>query len=85
MKKEITVGQLVSAAVAILIALATGWITMTNKVTALETRIQNKETEDYNYRLSVDKKLDRLDNKVDDLKQQGTDILVELQNKQNRK
>lgn len=85
MKKEITIGQLVSASVAILISLITGWITMNNKVTALETKMNIKDTEEYNYRLSLEKKLEKMDLKLDDLKQSNNDIKVELQNKENRR
>lgn len=85
MKKEITVGQLLSVAVTLLIALATGWITITNKVTRAEDKIQAIEAQQSQERLDFRKSVDELKWKMEDLNSNVTKILVELERKANRK
>jgi hypothetical protein len=65
MKKEITVGQLVSAAVTVLIAMFAGWMSINNKVATLEEKNRTFEHQLYNLQLSMDKKYDRIDDKLD--------------------
>lgn len=74
MKKEITVGQLVVAAFTLLTTIVTAWITLTNKVKELETRDA--------YR---DRQIDIVNDRMEKIDEKTTQILVELQNKQNRK
>lgn len=67
MKKEITVGQLVSAAVTVLIAMFAGWMSINNKVATLEEKNRTFEHQLYNLQLSMDKKYDRIDDKLDNI------------------
>lgn len=73
LKKEVTVGQLLTIAGSVIIALATGWITMNNRVSRLEARDLEREKQ---YE-KIERKMDRIDELV-------TKIYVELQNKQDR-
>lgn len=73
MKKEITLGQLLSVATTLLIALATGWITINKEVTKSSTRIDSLEVrQDKTERI-----LERIEGKVEL-------ILIKLENKKDR-
>lgn len=85
MKKEITLGQLLGASVTILIALVTGWITITNKVTRQETKMHQLEANYYSLQLKMDAKFDRIEGKIDNVNQDTRTILIQLQNKADRK
>lgn len=65
MKREITLGQLLSVAVTLVIALGTGWITQNNKVSRLEEQVRNMQTEQYSMQIRSDSKFDKIDNKLD--------------------
>lgn len=73
MKKEITVGQFVSGCITILIAVLTGWITMSNKVSSQDTRIEHIE----NRQEKTERILERIELTV-------IDIRLLLQNKKDR-
>jgi len=73
MKKEITVGQLLSVAATLLIALATGWITINNKVSRHDAEIK-----------TTHESINRIEDKVDKVNELSTRILIEMQNKQDR-
>lgn len=85
MKKEITLGQLLSVGVTIIIALATGWITLSNKVAKLEQEDIQIKSEQFNMQLKLDRQLDKIESKMDLHNQEIKNILIELQNKQNRR
>lgn len=73
MKKEITVGQFLSVAATLLIAMATGWITINNKVASHAVRLQGVEArQDKTERI-----LERIEGKIEL-------ILINLQNKKDR-
>lgn len=61
MKKEITVGQLLSVGVTLLIAIITGWVTINNKVSGHEKEIQGIQIR----QSRVETQIDRLENKID--------------------
>lgn len=73
MKKEITLGQLISVATVVLISVITGWITMNNKVSKLEVSDEERS-----------KQFERLELKIDKNNEITTNILIELQNKADR-
>lgn len=73
LKKEVTVGQLLTIAGSVIIALATGWITMNNRVSRLEARDLERE-----------KQYEKIEQKMDKINEVVTKIYVELQNKQDR-
>ena len=70
MKKEITLGQLISAGVTLLIAIVTAWVTINNKVSAHAEAID-----------AIKKRQDRTDIQLDKIDATTTTILFELQNK----
>jgi hypothetical protein len=70
MKKEITVGQLLSVSVTILITIITGWITMSNKVSSHGTQLKSVEKWQTRVEIVMDKmdsKSDRIESKIDKL------------------
>jgi uncharacterized ion transporter superfamily protein YfcC len=81
MKKEITLGQLLSVAVTLLIAIVGGWIAINNKVTSHDSDIYYIKQRLNSY----DKLMDRVESKIDGLDAGQTKILIELQDKQRRK
>lgn len=68
MKKEITLGQLVSVSATLLIAIVTAWVTINNKVSAHSEAIE-----------SIKKRQDRTDVQLDKIDATTTTILFELQ------
>lgn len=85
MKQPTPLWQAVSIAVTLLIAIVTGWVTLNNKVSRIEARQEQERINTDFVRMTMDKKIDKLDDKID---QQGKDIrqiLIEIQNKQDRK
>lgn len=85
MKKEITLGQVLVACLGLITTIATGWITMTNKITDVQRRVQNLEDQRLADRIEYRKSVDELKWQIQDGNQKITDILIQLQNKQNRK
>lgn len=65
MKREITYGQLIATATAIIMALAGGWISQNTKVAKLEERIQQMENDQMSMQIRIDSKFDKIDNKLD--------------------
>ena len=65
MKKEITLGQLLSVAVTILIALASGWITLNNKATDTAEKARNLEIQQSSQEIRTERKFDKIDVKLD--------------------
>ncbi len=73
MKKEITVGQLLSVAVTLLITIVTGWVTLNRQVSTHEAEIQAlQQRADKSERI-----LERIEGKVEL-------ILINLEKKKNR-
>ena len=73
MKREITLGQLLAVATTLLIALATGWVTINKEVTKSSTRIDSLEFRQD----KTDRILERIEGKVEL-------ILIKLENKKDR-
>lgn len=84
MKKEITVGQLLTVAVSLLLAVITAWITLEKKVSKNEIEIQQVKGDQISRDLKLEKLFDRLDQKMDRLSDDQQVIKIELQNKANR-
>lgn len=61
MKKEFTLGQLLSVAVTLLIAIVTGWVTLNGKVSADSERIKAVEARQTRVESAVDKMSDKID------------------------
>lgn len=73
MKKEITLGQLLSVAMTLLIAILTGWITLSNKVSTHDMKIETLQSQQ-NRTVIV---LDRIETKTEL-------ILIKMENKKDR-
>lgn len=73
MKKEITLGQLLSVGVTVLLTIISGWITMNNKITKIEARQEMSE-----------KRWEKIELKLDENLSAINQVKVELQNKKNR-
>lgn len=80
MKKEITLGQLLSVATTLLIAIVTGWVTLNNKVSAHDIEIRTLQQNQIKWDIVVD----RIEAKIDETNKLSTQILIQLQNKKDR-
>ena len=85
MKKEITWGQVLVACLGLITTIVTGWITMSNKVTDIQRRVQTLEDQRLADRIEYRKSIDELKWQIQDGNQHITDILVKLETKANRK
>lgn len=85
MKKEITVGQVLSIASAVLIALVTHWYTLNNKITRLETQREEDRIRLFDMQLEISKKFDKIDKTLGDLSNDTRQILITLEKKADRK
>lgn len=85
MKKEITLGQLLSVAVSVVIALATGWITQNNKVSKLEEKVMILQQQQTQQAEANEKKFDKIDKTLSDIQNDTRLILINLERKADRK
>lgn len=81
MKKEITLGQLLSVGVTLLIAIVTGWVTLNNKVATHDIEIKSLTEKQYKTEVT----LDRIEGKIDKINEGQADIRVKLEKKIDRK
>lgn len=84
MKREITLGQLISVGVTILSCLLAAYIALTNQVARLEEKDRAMENQIYNIQLNADKKFDKIDNKLDNIGQTTNETRVLLEKKADR-
>lgn len=84
MKKEITIGQLLSVAATLVIAMATGWITMSNKVTKSDARLDALEAMQRQDKIDYTRSIEELKWKVEDGNSRIIQILIKLENKKDR-
>lgn len=85
MKREITLGQLLGVAVTVIMAIAGGWISLSNKVATNESELKNLEIRFMDMQIETNKKYDKLDQKVDEMTGTLNDIKVLLERKQDRR
>ncbi len=85
MRKPANWWQIIAVLVAILSPITVGLINMARTVSSQEVRLQKLETDQYNNQLKVEKEFDKLGGKIDEQSKDIRQILVEMQNKQNRK
>lgn len=89
MKKEITLGQLLSVAGTLVIAMATGWITMQKDSAVTRQRVQTIETQMAEDKIYYRQAINELKWAIADGNQKTSDklteLLVKMENKQNRK
>jgi hypothetical protein len=80
MKKEITIGQLLSVGATLLIAMFSGWVTLNNKVSSQGVEIKVLQDNQSKW----DRVVERIEAKIDRNNEITTQILIQLQNKKNR-
>jgi hypothetical protein len=80
MKKEITIGQLLSVGATLLIAIITGWVTLNNKVSSQAVEIKVLQENQNKW----DRVVERIEAKIDLNNEKTNQVLIELQNKKNR-
>lgn len=85
MKQPTPLWQAVSIAITLLIAIVTGWVTLNNKVSRIEAKQELESINAEFIRSSMEKKIDKLDDKIDNQGRDIRQILIEIQNKQDRK
>lgn len=73
MKKEITLGQLLGVGATLLIAIATGWMTMSNKISEQGMQIKN-----------LQERQDKVESAIFGIQTDIRLILVKLQDKKDR-
>lgn len=73
MKKEITIGQLLSVGATLLIAIVTGWVTLNNRVSTHDAEIRHLQSR-YD---KAEKTFERIEDKVEQ-------ILIKMENKKDR-
>lgn len=81
MKKPLEIWQAVIATILFLITVSTIIIDQSNRITRDESQIQTLQKNND----KTDQQFERLNQNLDKVNNRLTDILVELQNKQNRK
>lgn len=88
MKKEITLGQLLSVAVTLLIAVITGWVTISNKVTEQGTKfniqIEQIRKDQDAIQARFDRFTERIELKLDKVNENVNSVLVQMESKVNR-
>jgi hypothetical protein len=85
MKKEISLGQVLAISIALLTSLITGWVTITNKMTDQNRRIQNIEMQQEKQQNQIEQITARLEDKVDHIRDELIQVRLLLENKENRK
>lgn len=85
MKQPTQWWQVISICVVVLIASFGGIINESNKVARLEDRVENLKIQQMDIQTSSDKKFDRMDIKIDAIQTDTRQILINLQNKEDRK
>lgn len=84
MKKPVEIWQIILGALTFLAMLIGAWVTLNNKVSRIETKQEQESINAEFVRTAMEKKIDKIDDKMD---KQGSDIrqiLIEIQNKQDR-
>jgi hypothetical protein len=88
MKREITLGQLLSVAITVLIAFGTGWITLTNKVTEqgakFDIQIKQIKEDQAAIQARFDRFTERIELKLDKVNENVNSVLVKMETKVDR-
>lgn len=85
MKQPTPLWQVISICVTIVLAGITGLIVTNNKISRLETEVNNLKNTQYNMQLSTDRKFDKIDSKIDGIQNDTRQILINLERKADRK
>lgn len=84
MKQPVNWWQILGILIPVLSTIIASWITLSNKQSAHDIRIQRLENDQYNNQLKIERSFEKIENKIDNLNANYTKLLVELQNKANR-
>jgi len=84
-KQPTPLWQVISICVTIVLAGITGLIVTNNKISRLETEVNNLKNTQYNMQLSTDRKFDKIDSKIDGIQNDTRQILINLERKADRK
>lgn len=85
MKKEITYGQALGIAVTIIIAVFGGWLTLTKSQSADHIRIEKLELKLQEMQLNNEARYNKIEDKIDNVQNDITKILINMERKQDRK
>lgn len=85
MNKQPPWWQIIAVLVSILIPVTIGLISMSNKQSEQEARLSRVESEQSKNQTKVENEFDKIGVKIDQLNTTSTQILIELQNKADRK
>lgn len=84
MKREVTLGQVLSIAVTIIIACLTGWISLSNRVAAADERDKNLEIRMTGYEIRQDKENGEIKKTLQEINGTVNDIRLDLKDKADR-
>jgi len=84
MKKEITLGNLLTVATTVVLAFLAAWITMNNKVAEMKVKQAEDEKRYYDSQIANDRKADRIEAKMDKLFDVMNDLSIKVENKVTR-
>jgi hypothetical protein len=85
MRKEITLGQLLSAAFGVLMAILAGWIAVKERLATMEEKQKNQDIEIMDIRIEMKQNAQETKYILQDLQKTTNQILVNLERKQDRK
>lgn len=85
LKQTVTLGELIGFSVVVVAAISSFWISTNVRLTALEIRQSNQQQVQEVNNQKFDESFKVLNTKLDELNKGQTTILVNMQNKQDRK
>ena len=85
LKRTISLGELIGFALVVITAVASFWISTNVRLTALEIRQASQEKTQEVSNIKFDESFKQLNTKLDALNEGQTSILINMQNKQDRK
>jgi hypothetical protein len=85
MRKEITLGQLLSAAFGVLMAILAGWIAVKERLATMEEKQKNQDIEIMDLRIEMKQSVQETKYALQDLQKTTNQILVTLERKADRK
>lgn len=84
MKRPTQLWQVLAIVIGVLTPITIGLLRMRDDLSKQQVEINNLKTDQYNNQLKVEKEFDKLGIKIDDQTRDIRQILIEMQNKQNR-
>ena len=85
MERKISLGQVLSISVTLIIAIFTGWVTINNKVTDADRRITNLELQQEKMQNQLEQIMIRFETKLDKQSDEIIQVRLLLENKENRR